>query len=386
MVVNRRQFLANAVKSGSALTLGGVVPYAHAAKPVVADRQPYYTLPEHLPKKLSIGMFIWNWVTMATPGEPYHDLDKAVSGLAERGFNAVRVEAGLNWCFDINGQPRGEMEFGPWISGYQDNLTSVHAVGGGKHDVLKRVVRLLELAQKHGIYVILTSWEYQDSSWFVADKNIRAQVMGVPKKERFLHMAGQLDRLLRILKEKGLHQNIAFVEIHNEPEYSLFPKGKRGKQLYEEAITFLRDAHDDILVSGDSSLHDASAVPDNVQVYDQHTYTGLYTTSLFPQTVWHKDFDPTNPRKNELLQQLLKEQIVPYQEFQAAASNIRPWWIPIQWLYYNLDNQRFDAWIAEQYRRDEVTLKARARQFFEGDAKVAARRGIPAVCDEGGYF
>ena len=44
-------------------------------------------------------------MTMATPGEPYHDLEKVVAGLPERGFNAVRVEAGLNWCFQLNGRP-----------------------------------------------------------------------------------------------------------------------------------------------------------------------------------------------------------------------------------------------------------------------------------------
>ena len=177
-----------------------------------------YALPYHLPKKLSIGMFIWNWVTMATPGEPYHDLEKAVAGLPERGFNAVRVEAGLNWCFRMDGQPRGEMEFGPWIAGYRDNLTSVNARGGGRHDVLKRVTRLMELAKQHGVYVILTSWEYQDSSWLVADPKTRAEVMAVPEEKRLMHMARQHDRLLRVLKDKGLHRNIAFVEVHNEPD------------------------------------------------------------------------------------------------------------------------------------------------------------------------
>ena len=177
-----------------------------------------YGLPNHLPKKLSIGMFIWNWVTMATPGEPYHDLEKAVAGLPNRGFNAVRVEAGLNWCYQMDGQPRGEMEFGPWIAGYRDNLTSANDRGGGRHDVLKRVTRLMDLAKQHGIYVILTSWEYQDSSWLVADPKIRAEVMAVPEEKRLMHMARQHDRLLRALKDKGLHRNIAFVEVHNEPD------------------------------------------------------------------------------------------------------------------------------------------------------------------------
>jgi hypothetical protein len=346
-----------------------------------------YGLPDHLPKKLSIGMFIWNWVTMAMPGEPYHDLEKAVAGLAERGFNAVRVEAGLNWCYQMDGQPRGEMEFGPWIAGYHDNLTSANDRGGGRHDVLKRVARLMNLAKQNGIYVILTSWEYQDSSWLVADPKIRAEVMAVPEEKRLMHMARQHHRLLRVLKDKGLHRNIAFVEVHNEPDASMFPQGGTGKRLHEEAIAFLRDAHPDILVSGDYCSHNPSIVPNNVQVYDQHTYVPeLYRSALYEQTIWHKGFDPANPRKLKLVDRLLKDKIVPYAEFVKSAQNVREFWRGIDWLYSNLDNERFDQWILEEYTRREAGLKQKAAQIFEADAREAQRRRVPAVCDEGGYF
>jgi hypothetical protein len=139
-------------------------------------------------------------------------------------------------------------------------------------------------------------------------------------------------------------------------------------------------------------------VPDNAQVYDQHTYVGLYP-ALYSQTIWPKGVDPTDPKagplfakllkdpmKNELLRRLLREPIVPYDEFVKAAPNVRPFWRPICWLYHNLDVKRFDEWLAEQYQRDEAKLNAKAVKFFAEDAKEAARRKIPAVCDEGGYF
>jgi len=391
--MDRRQFLKTTGQSAIASTLvGSVASSAIAATPTtdsgsVPGPHAGYTLPEHLPKKLSIGMFIWNWVTMATPGEPYHDLEKAVAGLPERGFNAVRVEAGLNWCFRMDGQPRGEMEFGPWIADYHDNLASVNARGGGRYDVLKRVTRLMELAKQQGVYVILTSWEYQDSSWFVADPKIRAEVMAVPEEKRLRHMARQHDRLLRVLKDKGLHRNIAFVEVHNEPDASLFPQGDKAKKLHQDAIAFLRDAHPDILVSGDYCSHNPSIVPDNVQVYDQHTYVPeLYWSVLYGQTIWHKEFDPANPRKLKLLDRLLKDKIVPYAEFIKSAQNVREFWRGIDWLYYNLDNERFDQWILAEYRQREAGLKQQAARIFEADAREAQRRTIPAVCDEGGYF
>lgn len=385
--MDRRRFLMNMAAAAPALALSNAMPRIGRAGDASAAPKPGYVLPSYLPEKLSIGMFIWSWITNATKGEPYYDLEKAVAGLRERGFNAVRVEVGPNWCFDMEGRPRGEMEFGPWIRGYSDNLSTVNAVGGGRHDVLKRVVRLMELAKQHGVYVILTSWEYQDSSWLVADKKIRDEVMAYPIEKRFMHLAQQHDRLLRILKEKDLHRNIAFVEVHNEPDSSLFPQGEEGKKQHTEAIAFLRERHPDLLFSADCTQHNPAVVPDNVQVYDQHTYTGgIYWDVLLPQTVWNANFDRANPKKNELLRRLLKKSFVPYAEFAPAAENVREMWRTIGWLYYNLDNEAFDVWALEQYRRDEAKIKARAVEIFETDSKEAARRKIPAVCDEGGYF
>ena len=72
-----------------------------------------------------------------------------------------------------------------------------------------------------------------------------------------------------------------------------------GKKLHGEAIAMLRDRHPDILVSGDYATHNAAIVPDNVQVYDQHTYTGLYQ-SLFAQTIQHKDFRPRQSKEERI--------------------------------------------------------------------------------------
>ena len=111
----------------------------------------------------------------------------------------------------------------------------------------------------------------------------------------------------------------------------------------------------------------------------------MYPT-LYSQTVWRKDFDPANPKKNELLRRLLKEPFLPYDQFVKTVPLVRKFWQPVCWLYHNLDMPRFDEWILAEYKRDGARLKAKAVKIFESDAKEAARRKIPAVCDEGGYF
>ncbi len=343
-------------------------------------------VPEHLPKKLSIGMWIWSWIVSATPGEPYDDLERCVLELKERGFNTVRLEAGLNWAFRIDGRPRGPMTFGPWIAGYGWNFSTVNSKGGGRHDVLERLIHLFELAQRHGVWIILTSWEYQDSSWFVADPQIRAEVDSIPLERRFMHMAEQQDRLLDVLKSRGFEKQVAFVEIHNEPDYSQFPQGTDGKRLHQEAIAFLHARHPGILVSGDFGTHDYAIVPDNVQVFDQHMYAGAGWYYELRQTVMNKDFNPHNPRASEALRRVLKDEIVPWDEFMKPAANVKPFWRPIMWLFENLDNAKWDAWLAESFPTWKDRMWAGARKRFAEDAEQARLRHLPLVLDEGGYF
>ncbi|MFA6112200.1 MAG: cellulase-like family protein [Candidatus Latescibacterota bacterium] len=354
------------------------------ATPVfAADR-----LPEHLPERLTISCWIWGWIVAATPGEPYHDLERAVLETRDRGFNAVRVEVGLNWAFTPEGKRRGPVELGPWIAGHGWNFSSVNALGGGRHDVLDRVLRLLELAARHGLRVILTSWEYQDSTWFVADPALRSEVYGIPLEQRFLHLARHHDRLLSLIEGEGLDQTVAFVEVHNEPEHSDFPKGETSRQRHEEAIAFLRARHPRILFSGDFSSHDWSIVPNNAQVFDQHVYAGgeWYFQDLYGSTVLHPEFDPQQPRRLPVMDQLMRQDLVPWDEFMKPAQNVRPFWRPIMWLFENLDNQAWDAWVAERFAVWRERIERAAAEMFAADAAEARQRSLPLVMDEGGLF
>lgn len=346
-----------------------------------------HVIPEHLPRRLSICCYLWSWIASGGPGEPYGDLEAACAGLAPRGFNCVRADVGLNWCFDLEGRPRGEMDFGPWIAGYGQNLRGAGQARGCRLNVLERVLRLLELARKYDFYVITTSWEYQDSSWHVADPTIRAQVMEYPLNDRFMLMARQHDRLLGLIKREGLQDRIAFVEVHNEPEFSEFPPMPEFLPQHTEAIAFLRERHPDLLVCGDFSSHNPEIVPENSQVYDQHMYSGAgWAFDFYHQTVLHPDFDPQNPRKLPLVDWLLKPDFTPWDEYMVPAQNIREFWRPISWLYDNLDNDRYDYWWFRTFGEWEPKIKQAAVDIFAKDAAEASRRGLPQVLDEGGIF
>jgi hypothetical protein len=222
----------------------------------------------------------------------------------------------------------------------------------------------------------------------VADPAIRAEVYGIPEGERLRHMARQHDRLLRMLKDRGLSRWIAFVEVHNEVEYSEFPQGAEGKRLHTESIAFLRERHPEILITGDFASHDPAIVPDNAQVYDDHVYAGaaLYFDGLYDRTVRHPQFNPQDPRALPAFRQLAKPDLIPWDVFMKPAGNIREWWRPIMYLYANLDNAKFDRWMHDRLAELEPQIKATAEEIMGRDAREAARRGIPAVVDEGGFF
>ena len=362
-------------------------------------------IPDHLPPKMSISCWIWSWITSAAPGEPFADLEKAVAGLRERGFNAIRIEAGPNWCFNLDGSPRGVMEFRPWVAHPTTNLGD--ARHGGSHDVLKRVIRLFELARKYDIFVILSSWDYQDSTLFVADPAIRAQVLSVPPRGRLMHLARQNDRLLDILKQKKLERQIAFVEVHNEIEFSEFcregspcsghasqseiddflasaPPMSDMQALCEESIGWLRQRHPDLLVTCDFSV--SAATPANAQVYDKHVYMSGLVFELYRQTVWNVDFDPSNFQRSPLLAHLLKKEILPYEVLAKAMDTAKDFWKLQFWLLENVDNTKHDAWLREHLREWEPVMRETARRFMLNDAAQARRLGLPAVLDECGMF
>ena len=353
--------------------------------------------PRHLPPRLSISCWIWSWISGAMPGEPYDDLDRCMRRMKDRGFNSLRAEAGLNWAFRLDGTPRGEVEFCPWIAGHGWNTCNFR--GGGRHDVLQRVIHLMELARRHDVFVILTSWEYQDSTWLVADPAIRREVFAVPLADRFLLLSRQFDRLLNVLKQRDLHRHLAFIEVHNEPDVSEFPAGvgifrnvdspvSENRRLHEEAIAFLRSRHPDIMVSADFTRHDYAYVPGNAQVFDQHIYAGweLYWKTLYPQTIHHPQFDPHDPLALPAMREILRPDFTPWDDFIEPARNVREFWRPIMWLYENLDNEAWDRWVARQF----PAQSGRMVETFEGrlaeDAAEAGRRGLPLVFDEGGFW
>src|SRR5262245_44060463 len=101
------------------IQLATTAPFSLSASPLPAAEIPAGTrpksIPVHLPDRLSICYYGWDWITAALPDEAFGDLERALLQSKERGYNCLRVEAGLNWMFDPQGNRRGKIKFGQWI-------------------------------------------------------------------------------------------------------------------------------------------------------------------------------------------------------------------------------------------------------------------------------
>jgi hypothetical protein len=357
-------------------------------------------IPQHLPRRLTIAGWFWNWFVATMPGEAFDDLDRVFVEHVERSYNAIRVDVGLNWCFNQQGRPRGPIEILPWFSGLPEDVMQRFGARDGvrRYDVLERVLKMYELAKKHNIYIIQTSWEYQDSTTHLGDPKLREDVFSTPEDIRLERLANMHDRLIQELKKRGLEKQIAFVEIHNELNASYFPQGWLAqKPLVEKVLGRLQQAHPDILFTADYAnvgpvfepkFPGYQALPENMQVAGHHVYTLGVEKALHDLTnTWLGDQVPPDPKDNELLRWLIGSRPrISWEEWSKAAARIRRLWWPFDWLRINLDVDRYDYWMYEHFGEYAEMMNALIQAAMRDWGVFSRQRGLPAVIDEGYIF
>jgi hypothetical protein len=396
----RRAFLKGATQAALGLAAAQFSRADAQPAPIApASSSASVRIPDHLPARLTITQFLWTWLTACSPGEVYYDLEKIFAECAERHHNCIRADVALNWAFDQQGRPRGPIEVGPWATGVSDNLRGLFGKAGVRYDALERVIHLFELARKYEIYIIATSWEYQDSTTHLVDPKLREDVFSTPPAERFERLANMYDRLIEELKKRGLEKQIAFVELHNEINASQFPQEWNVQTpLVEKALHRLQQAHPDILFTGDyvnigpvfqSNFPGYDALPKNMQVADHHIYTGGVQKALHDLTnTWLGNQVPPNPHDNELLRWLIGDKPrVSWDEWTQRAALVNRHWWALQWLFANLtEPDRYDYWEFEHFGEYSGTMTAQIEGGMRDWGIFARQRGIPAVIDEGYIF
>ncbi|MCW5982031.1 MAG: hypothetical protein KIT09_28355 [Bryobacteraceae bacterium] len=276
------------------------------------------------------------------------------------------------------------------------------------------MIRLFELAEKRGLYVILTSWEYQDALSHVADERIRDEIVSVPYNDRLMLLAAHYDRLLAEIRKRKLDKRIAFVEVINEFNYPAIFCAAPGtpnqtfaawvaaetpspacsdeqlKELARQAVAFLRERHPDLLITVDygSAFDFAKWGPDNLQVADHHVYSdGL------PQAFWReagiggiRRGKPLDPSQSEFLRTHLKPNPMSWEEILRRGAHVRQSWLPIAWLYENLNDEKFDEWCLAHHAEYRQRIRDSMQKKYQAAADYAKATSLPLVVDEGGIL
>jgi hypothetical protein len=145
---------------------------------------------------LAIAMWDFSWLERRWPGAGYEDWDEALSGLAERGYNAVRIDA---YPHLVAADPHKVWRILPVWSQMDWGAPAVIDV-----QVLPALIEFIATAQRHGIWVGLSTWYREDQD------NLR---MGIRSAD---DQGNIWTATLRHVADAGLLDRLLYVDLCNE--------------------------------------------------------------------------------------------------------------------------------------------------------------------------
>lgn len=354
--------------------------------------------PGHLPEKLTVTLWDFSWYTMSMPGEPFFDLARCFAEAVERGYNTVRICAMPFLLFDPESGRRVEplklANLGP--VGMRTRWYNCR--GGAVMDGVERLLALLKEAERHQCFVILSSWEYQQSFSFLGTRDLYDELMGIPPEERFLAIAKSMHHLVSCVKAAGYGDRIAYVELHNEIEYGglnrVAPDGdiaaviRTVKPYTEEALAWLSERHPDLLFTGCFTLgepYPKASLPGNMQVGHFHLYINGVLQQLMDETGIR---NPDAAFPNPLVKSLLRDDAPPFEEYRLPEGEEwrlegNPVGLKLLYLHDWCDPVKWDLYLYEHYGAHKLAMKQKVDERFAEIAAWASDRNLPVVIGEG---
>ncbi|ASR47555.1 hypothetical protein B4V02_13165 [Paenibacillus kribbensis] len=357
---------------------------------------------ENLPRKLTITMWDFSWYTMTLPGEPYHDLAARFQEAVDRGYNTIRICAMPFMLFTAEGKRPGPLKFGN-LGTVGQRTRWYNCRGGAELDGHAHLLELFRQAKKHGCYIILSSWEYQQSPSFLAHPALRDELAAIPPQDRFMAIARSMDQLIRFVKDEGYTSQIVYAELHNEVEFGqLTAVGtvqgiaasdtaalvKAMQPYVEEAISFLRERHPDVLITASYTLNEAypkAYVARNMQVAHFHLYLKGVLNELMDRAGLN---DEKVPFPNSFAQSLLREDAPPFEEWTLPAGQEwrmegNPVGMKLIYLHDWVDPEQWDLFLYDRYSDHKMAMLQKADLRLEEIYEWTRHSGMPIVIGEG---
>jgi hypothetical protein len=351
--------------------------------------------PAHLPERLTITLWDFSWYTRSAAGDAFADLDDAFAQAVARGYNTVRICAMPYLLFGDHGIDTTRLHLTGMGGDVGQRTRWYDVAGDAVLDGRQRLRSLFEAARRHDCYVILSSWEYQQSPAFLTEPSWYDALTGIEPEQRHETMARAMGALVQHLKDLGLADRIAYAELHNEVDLSrLAAVDAGGNDPYWPQRTYVADAvelmqkqHPDVLATscyGITPYLDMGAVPDNGQIAHFHVYIYGVLAAL-EEWAGVRVPPPEFPRP-ELLS-LLRDDAAPpasyadrTEPWRLAATGVSP---SMFYSYDNVDPAKWDRWLYEHYGEYKVSMRRSLDDQLGVIARWAVRHDVPAVVGEG---
>jgi hypothetical protein len=350
------------------------------------------------------------WYARTQRGEAFADLEQAFAEAAERGYNTIRISADPLLIYKEDGTRRAKAIRISNLGGAIGQRTRWYDFAGGATvDLEASLIALFEAAKRHSFFIIVSTWVYQQTLTLLDEPELAEEILAIPPGERFLALANAHSRLIDLLEERGLADRIAYVELHNEVEYSRLAEVAKPGQDYttaekpylETAIAWLRQRHPKYLFTcafGEQVPHRMHMLPDNVQVAHHHIYIYGVLAELERSVGLEPEFEPVPTGAPEAAlaagfppdaaRAMLRPGAPAFSEWQLPAGN--EWKLEgnfldtrLFYLHDWVDPDKWDLWLYEHYHLYRESMREGMRARLEAIADWAAERAVPAVIGEG---
>jgi hypothetical protein len=352
--------------------------------------------PTRLPDRLTITLWDFTWYTQTAPGAPFHDLDAAFRQAVERGYNTVRICA-MPYLLFGSGLDTRALTFQGLGGDYGRRTRWYDVAAPATLDGRAHLLELFRCARRHDCYVIVSSWEYQQSPCFLADDAWYRALTAVPPARRADALADALADLVDLLKAEGLEDRVAFVELHNEVQVcrlaDAVPAGQDvvlGLQpMLEAGIERFRARHPNTPVTANFArvpVGQLRGVPRNVDVAVFHPYVYGVLGQLVDEFAL-RDEDRPYPQQRAY-DELLRDEAPPLSDWlpppadrwRLSATVMRrrelythDWCDPVKW----------DRWLYNRYGEHRRAMAETLQLWIAAAADWAAAHEVPLVFGEG---
>lgn len=349
-----------------------------------------------LPDRLTISLWDFSWYTRTGPGEPFADLDKCFADARARGYNTVRICA-MPYLLFGSGLPTSALTFKPLGGGYGMRTRWYDVAETVTLDGRAHLRALFEAARRHDFFVILSSWEYQQSPCFLADTSWADAMFAVSPEDRPAALADALADLVDYLVGAGLADRVAYVELHNEVATGRLTDAVSPgidpldglRPLLEAAAERFRSRHPHLPVTANYAGVPAGrmrALPGNLDVAAFHPYVYGVLGELV-ETFALRDEQrpfPADRARAELLRAdapTLEEWAPPGSERARLAGTIMS---PRELFVHDwCDPAAWDRWLYERYGAHRLAMDDRLSTWLAVADDWARSQGVPLVLGEG---